>query len=121
VIPPAQVQAALQKRREQVQTERLGTRTIAGITAIGVRTTQTTPAGQIGNDSAIKRVEERWYSNEFGLTLSDTVDDPRTGHSTYEVTQLTRGEPDAALMNPPSDYKIVEQETKILNTTAASQ
>jgi hypothetical protein len=35
-------------------------------------------------------------------------DDPRIGRSTFEIEELTVGEPDASLFAPPAGYKIVD-------------
>jgi hypothetical protein len=35
--------------------------------------------------------------------------DPRTGEQTTAVTQLDRGEPDPAIFEIPSDYKIIQR------------
>ena len=89
-----------------VTTEQLGTKTILGLTATGTRMTRTIPAGQIGNTKAISVVTERWVSNDLQVPLSMTHNDPMMGAMTSTVTGVTRGEPDAALFQVPSDYKI---------------
>ena len=87
----------------------LGTRMIAGVEAQGKRTTRTIPAGQEGNELPLVITDERWTSKELGLILIGISDDPRRGRSTYEVEELTVGEPDAALFAPPAGYRIVDQ------------
>src|SRR5277367_1783072 len=47
------------------QQEDLGTQTMQGVSATGVRTTRTIPAGQIGNDRPIEIVTEIWTSPEL--------------------------------------------------------
>jgi len=89
-----------------VTTEQLGTKTILGLTAQGTRVTRTIPAGQIGNTKAISVVTERWVSTDLQIPLSMTHNDPMMGAMTSTVTSVTRGEPDAALFQVPSDYKI---------------
>jgi hypothetical protein len=89
-----------------VTTEQLGTKTILGLTAQGTRVTRTIPAGQIGNTKAISVVTERWVSTDLQIPLSMTHNDPMMGAMTSTVTGVTRGEPDAALFQVPSDYKI---------------
>ena len=87
----------------------LGTRMIAGVEAEGKRTTRTIPAGEEGNELPLVIINERWTSKELGLVLMGISDDPRRGRSTYEVEELTVGEPDASLFAPPAGYKIVDQ------------
>lgn len=89
-----------------VSTEQLGTKTILGLTATGTRMTRTIPAGQIGNTKAISVVTERWVSTDLQIPLSMTHNDPMMGNMTSTVTSVTRGEPDAALFQVPSDYKV---------------
>jgi hypothetical protein len=91
---------------ENVTTEQLGTKTILGLTATGTRMTRTIPAGQIGNTKAISVVTERWVSTDLQIPLSMTHNDPLMGTMTSTVTSVTRGEPDSALFQVPSDYKI---------------
>jgi hypothetical protein len=86
----------------------LGTRMIAGVEAQGKRTTRTIPAGEEGNELPLVIINERWTSKELGLVLMGISDDPRRGRSTYEVEELTVGEPDASLFAPPAGYKIVD-------------
>jgi hypothetical protein len=38
--------------------------------------------------------------------------DPRFGESTYSVTNVTRSEPYAELFLPPSDYKLIDGDSK---------
>ncbi|HEU0122766.1 MAG TPA: hypothetical protein VFQ91_19695 [Bryobacteraceae bacterium] len=91
-----------------IKSEPLGKRNIEGVVAEGTRTTITIPAGQIGNDLPLETVSERWYSDELKTVVLTTRKDPRTGESTYRLTNLRRGEPGRSLFEPPSDYKLIE-------------
>ena len=93
-------------------TENLGTTTIQGIEATGSRITTTIPTGQAGNDQPIVITHENWTSRGlgFGLVLRSINDDPRSGVTTREVTNLTQGEPDAALFQPPDGYEVKTDE-----------
>ena len=95
--------------RPQITREELGLRTIAGIEAKGVRTTQIIPAGEQGNDRPITIVMENWMSAEYGVQLLSIRDDPRTGKMTDEVTDFQSGEPDPALFQIPEGYTVREQ------------
>jgi hypothetical protein len=88
--------------------EDLGKQTIEGITADGTRTTVTIPAGEIGNERAIEIVSERWYSPELQLVVMTRHSDPRTGETTYKLTNINRSEPARTLFEVPSDYTIKE-------------
>jgi hypothetical protein len=91
------------------ESEHLGTKTINGIDAHGMRTTETYPAGAIGNDRPITVTHEMWISRELDLEVLQIDDDPRTGLRTMELTDIERGEPDPALFQPPAGYTIKDQ------------
>ena len=98
--------------------EDLGTRTMAGMEAIGTRTTQVIPAGEDGNDMPLKVVHETWANPQNHTTLLVIDDDPRTGHHTWEVESLTVGPPDPALFTPPTNYKVWDQNPRPQTTAA---
>jgi hypothetical protein len=91
--------------------ENLGTQTIEGVSAEGTRTTVTIPAGQIGNAQPIITITERWYSPELQVTVMNKRSDPRTGTTTYRLTNISRTEPAPALFQVPADYKLIEPDT----------
>jgi hypothetical protein len=108
--PPPMV---LQKRiavedDAQVNTENLGSQTMEGVQVTGVRTTQTIPAGKIGNDRPISIVTEVWTSPELKTIVLSKRNDPRMGEQTFKLTNIQRAEPDPSLFNVPSDFKITE-------------
>ena len=92
----------------QRKTESLGTQTIEGVTAEGTRATITIPAGEIGNTLPIEIVDESWYSRELQLVVMTRHRDPRSGESTYRLTNLNRSEPDRSLFEVPADYTVRE-------------
>jgi hypothetical protein len=96
------------KDAREMKREDLGTQTIEGVAAQGTRTTHTIPAGEIGNERAIEVVHERWYSPELQAVVLSRHVDPRTGETTYRLTNIQRGEPDAALFRVPDDFKVEE-------------
>jgi len=89
-----------------IQTESLGTKTIDGIVVTGTKTTNTIPAGMIGNDKDIVITRETWYSADLKLVLQSTQIDPRFGETAYSLTQIQRSEPDPTLFQIPSGYRI---------------
>jgi hypothetical protein len=90
------------------KTESLGQKTIDGVPADGSRTTTVIPAGAIGNQQPITVVAEQWFSLDLEILLLTRHSDPRTGESTYTLSNITRGEPAAGLFDVPSDYTITE-------------
>jgi hypothetical protein len=91
----------------QIKIAKLDNKLIAGQTAVGRRVTRTRPPGTIGNATTIVSVSERWISPDLKITLATSLDDPRE-KQTREVTELTRGEPDASLFQVPADYTVTE-------------
>ena len=87
----------------------LGTQTINGVAAEGTRITRTIPVGQIGNDQPIETVNESWYSPELQLIVMTRSNDPRTGESVFQLTNIRRSEPDPSLFQVPANFKIVTQ------------
>ncbi|MCW5609194.1 MAG: hypothetical protein KIS83_00680 [Rubrivivax sp.] len=83
----------------------LGSKEIEGQRAHGERTTWTIEAGRVGNERPIEIVREVWTAPDLMLTLSSRDFDPRSGEVNYRLQQLRRGEPDAALMRVPQDYR----------------
>ncbi len=96
------VEPATQKM--QVRRETLGTQDFEGVAADGSRTVSTIPAGQIGNERPIDIVSEQWYSKDLQTTVMSRHSDPRTGETTYRVTNIRRGDPDPSLFQVPGDY-----------------
>ena len=84
----------------------LGKQIIEGVEAEGSRTTITIPAGEIGNERPIEIVSEQWYSPELQLVVMTRASDPRSGETTYKLTNINRSEPVKALFEVPSDYTI---------------
>ena len=88
--------------------EQLGTRPIDGVSAEGVRSTTTIPAGEIGNLNPIQMVTERWFSKELQMAVLITRKDPRSGDTTYRLANDVRNEQPPDLFTVPADYRIVD-------------
>lgn len=84
----------------------LGTQNINGVTAQGKSITHTIPAGEMGNAKPIVSTSETWYSPDLQIPVLAKHSDPRSGQSTYTLTNIQRGDPPAALFQVPSDYTI---------------
>lgn len=92
--------------KHEAKTEKLEARSFDGVMAEGTRTTRTIPAGDIGNEQPIQVVDERWYSPELQVVVMTRHSDPRSGETTYRLTNISRAEPSAALFQVPSDYAV---------------
>lgn len=86
------------------KTESLGRQTIEGVVADGTRTTTVIPAGQIGNERPIDIVSERWYSPDLQIVVRSKHVDPRSGETTYQLTNVKKGEPPKSMFEIPADY-----------------
>jgi hypothetical protein len=88
--------------------EQLGKQMIEGVEAEGTRTTITIPVGDIGNERPIEIVSERWYSPELQLVVMSRHSDPRTGETTYKLTNINRAEPMKSLFEVPPGFNVQE-------------
>jgi hypothetical protein len=86
----------------------LGTQQIEGVQAQGTRTTETIPAGKIGNEKPIVITTERWYSPDLQVDVLVKHNDPRIGEVVYQLTNISREDPDSSLFQVPADYTVQE-------------
>ena len=93
--------------RPQPQTENLGTQTVNGVTATGMRATETIPAGAIGNSQPIQIVRETWVSTDLKVPVLIKSSDPRFGATVMQLTNIVQAEPDASLFQVPPGYTTV--------------
>ncbi len=107
--PPPMIALArhLEDDKSGATTESLGSQTMEGVVANGVRTTRTIPAGQIGNEQPITIVTEVWTSPDLKTIVSSKRNDPRIGEQTFQLTNIMRAEPDPSLFTVPADFKII--------------
>lgn len=90
--------------------EQLGKQVIEGVEAEGTRTTVTIAAGEIGNDRPIEMVSESWYSPELQLVVMTRHSDPRSGETTYKLTNISRAEPAKSLFEVPAGFTVKEMQ-----------
>lgn len=91
-----------------ITTENLGSQTMQGVTVTGTRTTRLIPKGQIGNDAPISVVTEVWTSPELRTVVYSKRSDPRMGEQTFQLTNITRAEPDPSLFTVPGDFTVTD-------------
>jgi hypothetical protein len=84
----------------------LGSATVNGVAATGTQTTEVIPAGAIGNAQAITITRISWVSTELKLPVEIKSSDPRVGTSDMELTNISTGEPSAALFLVPAGYTV---------------
>ncbi len=96
----------------------LGERSIEGVKVIGSRHEFQIAAGAIGNEQPISVRTEQWFSPDLGVVIESSHQDPMVGDTTYRLSQIKRGEPDATLFTIPADYSRQEiQPLKFENFT----
>jgi hypothetical protein len=87
--------------------ESLGHKLIEGVMADGKRVTTTLPPGAIGNQAPIIVTSEQWFSPDLEILVMTRHSDPRSGETSYTLTNIVRAEPQAGLFDLPSDYTVV--------------
>jgi len=109
VPPTVQWRATNLAPRGAGSVQPLPARDMEGVRANGERTTWVIEAGKVGNEKPIQITRDVWTAPDLMLTVSSRDFDPRTGEVHYRLKGLKRGEPDAALMRVPADYKQPER------------
>jgi len=84
----------------------LGTQAINGVAATGTQSTDTIPAGAIGNAQPIQRVRSVWIATGLNVPVRIQTSDPRFGTSDMELTNIVEAEPSASLFVVPSGYTV---------------
>ena len=102
VVPAATAQRAKRLGEE------LGAKEIEGCMASGIRFSVTTPAGKIGNEKPLVKVDEIWWCKDLKAALVSIYDDPQYGRKIMRLTNIQRGEPDPQLFQIPPDYAVRE-------------
>lgn len=89
--------------------EDLGRRFILGIDTHGVRVTTTLKPGVLGNSQPWVITREYWYSEQLGINLLSIRNDPRSGHQTFTVAEISTAPPDPKLFDLPDGFPIIDQ------------
>jgi hypothetical protein len=92
---------------------------IDGLPVEGRKTSTVIPAGQIGNEQPITITSEEWRSPDLNVLVMTRHNDPRTGESSYRLTNIIRAEPDPSLFLVPADYTV--KDTNIRRMLEASR
>jgi hypothetical protein len=94
--------------RPGLVTQQLGSQMLEGLDLIGTRETQTMNPLVAGSDRPIVVVKEFWYSQQLGVNVLTTRDDPRSGKEVFTVTNVRLGEPDPSLFALPANASVVD-------------
>jgi hypothetical protein len=85
---------------------------VEGLAVEGRRNTEVIPAGAVGNDMPITITSEEWTSPDLHVLVLTRHSDPRSGDTTYRLTNVVRGEPDPSLFTVPPDYTVKDTEIR---------
>jgi hypothetical protein len=100
--------AAAPRTQNTVTNEELPVQSQNGVLATGTRSTMTIPQGQIGNNRDLHIVNERWFSDDLQMLVKSVNSDPRFGDNIYQLSNISRIEPDPLLFQIPVDYTVSE-------------
>lgn len=89
-----------------VTTSSNGNATVNGVLATHTLVTEVIPAGAIGNAQPITTSRTTYFSPDLKLPVQIKTSDPRFGTSDMELTNISMGEPSAALFTVPAGYTI---------------
>jgi hypothetical protein len=79
---------------------------VNGVLATHTQVTEVIPAGAIGNVQPITTTRTTYVSPDLKLPVQIKTVDPRFGTRDMELTNISTGEPSAALFTVPSGYTI---------------
>jgi len=90
--------------------EPLGASVIEGVSVCGMRTIFTYPAGSMyGNDRPVNTIQEDWTASEdIGFLVLAKNTNPH-GALVSALKDVSRGDPDPALFQPPQDWRVVDE------------
>jgi len=98
--------AVSQDLRASATTESLGSSTMEGLNVEGTRQTLDVPANTEANEPPSHIVQETWISPELKVAVLTKRDNSSTGTRTTRLTKIAPSEPDPALFEAPTDYKV---------------
>jgi hypothetical protein len=76
------------------------------VNVTGKQITHTIPAGQIGNSAPIVSTSTIWYATDLQTVVYSTHADPRSGTSSYALSNLNTAEPAASLFQVPAGFTV---------------
>jgi hypothetical protein len=89
-----------------VTTASNGAATVNGVLATHTQVTEVIPAGAIGNAQPITTTRITYVSPDLKMPVQIKTSDPRFGTSDMELTNISTGEPSAAVFLVPAGYTV---------------
>jgi hypothetical protein len=90
------------------QREVLTPQEINGVYAEGTRIIHAIQLTEESSRRTIDVINEIWTSPELKIMMRQIHEDPRSGKTTTDVTDVVRGDPDPSLFQAPSGYEVVD-------------
>lgn len=90
------------------ESESLGSHAVNSLTAQGERVSLVIPAGVAGSKDAATVVTETWTASSLKVPMLQTINDPRRGTTTVELSDVSESEPEASLFQAPQGYTVQE-------------
>jgi hypothetical protein len=94
---------------ENVTTLDLGKRTEGTLSLVGRRVAGTIPVGAVGNNEPLPVTAEEWVAPDLKLVVKQVEQNPLVGERTFDLTNISGGEPDPALFLIPDGYKVIDR------------
>jgi hypothetical protein len=88
--------------------EILAPQEINGVYAEGTRTTRSIRLQGDSGNRVIEVTNELWISPDLRIIARHLMNDPRSGETTTDVTEVVKGEPDPSLFQAPEGYAVVD-------------
>lgn len=105
-IPESHPRPSEIENRPGSKSESNGTRVIEGVSCNITRIEHEIPAGQIGNEKALRVFSETCFSPELQLVIMSLHQDPLAGLHVFTLRNIKRTEPAADLFAVPAGYRI---------------
>jgi len=103
--PAAVASAASNTAPGSTRTESLGTKDLAGLQVVGLRTVHTLPPNG-PNDKPFVSTVETWTSPELKVIVLTDVQTSNGDHHVTRLENIVRTEPSSSLFQIPPDYKV---------------
>lgn len=106
--PPATKSGPIKGGKGFQSREDLGLTEVLGVPAHAYRDTLTLNTGAFGNDQPMSTIREYRFSPDLDFNLTSTLNTPPVGRQVFNVTEITRTEPEPKFFTPPAGWPIID-------------
>ena len=110
--PPLTSNSSATLSTPDFQREILAPQDINGVYADGTRTTRTIRLEGESSGRVIEVTNELWLSRDLRIIVRHIHDDPRSGRTVTDLTDVVRGDPDPSLFQAPEGYQVIDHRVK---------